>query len=330
MTTRVPPPVPVTVVWGSDVEVRGHLAGSGLASDPGVAVVGQPNRSQRPGPRSTRPPVTGERSQGCRCCRSRLDLVATIRAVVERPAVPHHVVVTVNPDEDLLVVLRTLLAEPDLEELVDLDAVIAVLDGPMLASRRATRSPLANDTLVEVLAIADQIIVTNWDAVVGIAQIGIARSLRPLTLMGKLSLGHKPAVQAGLLHAWHGVPPVHHALHPTAPPDPHGGTTTQAIRCSINSPVDPESFDRWLDDTIRTYGSRLLRTQGSVRVVGRTTPVCLRGVLSFATTTVSPPPCDPHPGATLHQHGDHSTFILVGRDLDGDVVTHGFQATAAA
>lgn len=315
--------LPVTVVWGTDAAVRRMLDNAGVQHDAGIGVIGPANHSCGRGPRTSRPPITGERTPGCRCCRSRIDLVSTIHDVLERPGTPRHLVVSVNPDDDLLVILRTLLAEPDLGSIIDLDAVVALLHAPTLATRRSSRTPLTDDTLLEVLAVADQVIVTDSNAVVDLARVGIERALHPLVQIGQLTMTDEPRFGRGLLHAWHGVPPKQQVRPRAARPPDHGTGAPRALRCSIDTSVDPEHFDQWLSDTIRTYGQRLCRTQGSIHVLGRPAPVCLRGVLSHAATHLST-------GRPPHRPEARSTFILVGRDLDDEAITAGFRATADA
>lgn len=315
--------VPVTVIWGTDAAVGRMLDNADVSRDPGVGVIGSASHVTGLGPRTSRPPLTGERTPGCRCCRSRIDLISTIHDTLERPGAPRHLIVALNPDDDLLVIVRTLLAEPDLESIIDLDAVVALLHGPALATRRSRRAPLADDTLLEVLAVADRVIVSDTSAVVDLARIGIERSLRPLVQVGRLVMTDEPRFDRGLLHAWHGVPPQQQVQHRAAHPPDEGTGAPRALRCSIDASVDPGHFDQWLSDTIGTYGQRLYRTQGSIHVLGRSSPVCLRGVLSHAAThpsTERPP----------HRQQARSTFVLVGQGLDDEALAAGFRSTAAA
>lgn len=328
-TSRPPPRVPVTVVWGRETDVQHVLtppmtsSGSNVQRDRSTQVIGLTSNAAAPGPRTTRPPLTGERTSGCRCCMSRLDLVSTIRTLLERPHAPAHLVLALTPDDDLLVALRTLLAEPDLEPLIDLDAVLVAIDAPTLATRRSAKVPLADATLREALAVADRVVLTRKDAVVRLARIGVERSLRPFIPLGQLMTVTSSRPSIPLLTAWHGTPPRPTSGHVLDTSPAEQPSQPQALRFSLDAPVDPAQFDRWLDETIRTYGRRLYRTQGTVHVRGRSAPICFRGVFSFAAS-------HPATGRPPHRRGARTTFVLVGEDLNEEALTSGFRATAAS
>jgi G3E family GTPase len=306
--------IPVTVLWGDPRLVDSLLDRNG---DPQQQILGRAN-SHRPGPNVARPAITGSRTPGCRCCQSRLDLVDAIRTLVERPAPPTHLIVALSNSDDPLVAVRTLLAEPDLAAIVDLDAVVATVSATSLATRIATDQSLKDGYLLDALAIADRVIVADAGLVTADARSAVTEVLGGITQVGTIMCREelvRPATE--LLGAWHGIPPVANGGEYLVPPDGIPGT----LRCTLPGSVDPLQFERWLDATIATYGSRLCRVQGVVQVHSHREPICLRGALSYASTHSG------H-GGTNHPAWQGSTFVIVGYELDHADLAHGFHATA--
>lgn len=328
-STDAPKRVPVTVIAGRDeAALLAVRLGVGLASgqvSERVTVIAE-----------TAPPeaapgvdwlvlgaVEGERTEDCACCRSRVDLVQAIRLAVERPLPAQRVLVLVDPSRDLATVTQTLLSEPDVQRLADLDAVIAAVDAVALGTRLALDLPLEEDLGLQRLAVADRVLVARAIDLTDDALGRVLRAVRTVNRFGYVAVPSvAPVDMAALvdLRAWHGAP----TIATTSLSEPfhldEGDECPITVHCEVEGLLDPDAVETWFDRLIAAHGPRLLRLQGAVAVTGQDARVCCRGVRSFAVSHSE----DEHPPSG---RSGRSVVAIVGYGLDADVLRREFEST---
>lgn len=266
--------------------------------------------------------LEGERTEGCPCCRSRLDVMSSVRLLLERPRPVGRIIVLIESSRDLSTVTQTILSDPDLQRLVELDAVIVTVDAVSLATRIAVEIPFASALELQRLAVADRILVSRADELTDDALGRVMRSIRTVNRFGTIAAPAILPLDIGALvdlHAWHGAPMIGpaNASEPllVAPDD----ELPMTIRCEVEGSLDPNAIDEWFDCLIAQHGVRLLRLQGAVVVVGEDHRVCCHGVRSYASS---------HSEAEhLPEHrSTQSLVVVVGYQLDAHSLRASFLA----
>lgn len=269
-------------------------------------------------------PVEGERSAGCSCCRGRLDVVAALRRVIERPRPADRIVLVVGADRDLMPVTQTLLCDPDVQRLAELDGVITSVDAVSLTTRLTMGLPAADRRTMERVAVADRIVIARAADVTTEALRRVARTLRSLNRFGYIAAPTvEPLDCAALvdLRAWHGAPQIGpaHEIDETIVVD-NDDDLPVTVTCEVEGELDPDAVDEWFDRLIAQHASRIVRLQGAVAVKGSEHRVCCRGVGSFAISHSE----QEHPA----DHRSHiSRVAVVGFGLDVDALRQEFEAT---
>lgn len=269
--------------------------------------------------------IEGERTEGCPCCRCRLDVVSSIRLLLERPRPVERIIVVVDPGRDVSTVNQTILSDPDLQRLVELDAVISSIDAVAMATRLALDLPVAGSLELQRLAVADRILVSRAGELTDEALGRVMRSVRTLNRFGIIAAPSLVPIDMGTLvdlHAWHGVPMVGpaNASEPLYVEEDDDVPIT--VRCEVDGLLDPAAIDEWFDRLIAQYGAGLLRLQGAVAVVGEEHRVCCQGVRSYASShsEIEHLPQD---------RSAHSLVVVVGYRLDEPSLRSSFMAALA-
>ncbi len=275
-------------------------------------------------------PVIGWRSPGCPCCRIHLGLIDSIKQTCESPKPPQHIVAVISAP-DVIAALQTLISDPDLLRLCELDGLIIGEDGVALSTRIAEGLPLVSTASLDLLPIADRILVTKPEMLTPRSGAEILRAFATINKVGQsLHLSYGPNCDAVLkesldLHAWHGSPKVSSdSLSETADVDfvqYHSENIAETVTLEVEQALDPEAIQAWIDDVIKTNGSRILRLQGALSIVDESDPerICCHGVLSYATSH----------SENQHPSGRKSTFsrmVVIGYGLNESHLRQGFEA----
>ena len=318
--------VPVTVVTGgAEASLLVHRMRLGLADDPIGVLSGNAGAAADDIHEWLRlQPVEGSRSSGCACCRVRLDLVEGLRLLVDRRVRPERVIVLLDALDDLSTALQTLLSDPDLQRLVELDGVIQTVDAVALSTRVRLGLPFGAQPELERLAIADRVLVVRGDELVDEALHSVMVGLRTVAGFGLTAVPSIwPVAVKELvgLNAWHGAPAVQPRIVSAPVVVEHGCERPDTVYCEVDGELDPDAVEEWLDEIVAVNASRILRLQGAVRVAGQEFRVCLRGVRSFATSHSELM----HP---VDQRSTRSIVAVAGYGLDAAAIRSGFDATA--
>jgi len=323
--------VPVTVIAGGDeaptLAVRMSTALRQTRPEERLLVIAEsaPPEPVPAGMWLTMEAVEGERSPGCPCCRGRLDVVAALRLAIERPTPVERILLVLGAERDLMPLTQTLLCDPDLRRLAELDGVVTSVDAVSMATRLAMDLPTADRRTMERVAVADSIVIARATDVTPEVLHRVARTLRTLNRFGYVAAPAVEPLDVGTLidlRAWHGAPHLGPALmnEPIIVEDDDDLAVT--VMCEVEGELDPTAVDEWFDRLISQYASRLLRVQGAVTVQGEEHRVCCRGVGSFAVSHSE----DEHPA---DQRSHTSVVAVVGFGLDADAVRQEFEATRA-
>jgi G3E family GTPase len=82
-------------------------------------------------------------------------------------------------------------------------------------------------------------------------------------------------------------------------------------------PIDPERFQSWLTDTLQTQGTRLYRMKGFLNFAGSNERIVIQGVHMVVDTSALGP---------WGSRPRRTQLVFIGRELDRDLLTRGFEA----
>jgi G3E family GTPase len=269
--------------------------------------------------------IEGERTEGCPCCRCRLDLVAAIRLLVERPLGAQRILIVVDAGRDISTVNQTILSDPDLQRLVELDGVIATIDSVAASTRLAMGLPFADEPELQRIAVADRIVIARAIAVTDESLGAVMRAARTINRFGLITAPTVLPVDVESLvdiRAWHGAPTIAPDVLSEQVIVAADGELPMTVSCEVDGELDPEAIEEWFDQVIGQYGAQLLRLQGAVSVAGDELRVCCRGVRSYASSHSEADHVAGHRSA-------HNLVALVGYRLDAEALRSTFLATVA-
>lgn len=260
-------------------------------------------------------PDTSFRIPGCACCAIREDLVASIIRAVRRREPPEHIVVVVDPTtDDPLTAIATLLSSPEISRRCTLDSVVVHLDAVEVATRLATGDRVLDVELEPAVAVADLLVIDGLGRITESARRSVSAALHDRAGFARLVLD--PSDRDRRLNAWHGAPTATTIA-------PHRDDAPSTVVLRLESPLDPDAVDEWLDLLVARHATRLLRMQGALSVAGSEDRVCCLGVRSFAVSHSE------HEHAVTHRSTE-SVLALCGVGLDAEELSASFGSTAAS
>jgi G3E family GTPase len=283
-------------------------------------------------------PVIGWRSPGCPCCRIHLGLIDAIRNTCENPDQPPHLLVVLSAP-DVITALQTLISDPDLLRLCELGALLVSEDGVALSTRIAEGLPLASAASLDLLPIADRILITRPEMLTPRAGAEILNTFATINRVGESFYlsdepnSNEPNCDAVLkellhLHAWHGSPTLSSDCGREAADVNfvyrHSGETAETVILEVEQALNPEAVQAWIDEVIEAHGSRILRLQGALSIIDDKEPerICCHGILSYAT-------CH---SESQHHAGKKSTssrMVVIGYGLNESHLRRGFEAAVS-
>jgi G3E family GTPase len=83
-------------------------------------------------------------------------------------------------------------------------------------------------------------------------------------------------------------------------------------------PVNPERFQAWLSEVLRTQGTRLYRMKGFLNFAGSNERIVIQGVHMVVDTSALGP---------WGERARRTQLVFIGRDLDRDALRAGFEAS---
>jgi G3E family GTPase len=252
---------------------------------------------------------------GCVCCTVRTDLVAGVKALLRKNDIQlDRLIIETSGLADPAPVLQTFLADADLLEKVQLESVITLVD----AANHVRQQD--DDIAREQIAFADLVILNKIALLTEDQLKELEQSVRALnptaeilranhaelpasTLLGapRFSLFNLLAIEPGLLEDEH---------------DHEHDASIGSCAVETNQPVDPDRFNRWLNQLVQREGQRLLRMKGVLNFTGEARKFYFHSVHMLL---------EGKPGKRWEAGAPRtSRFVFIGRDLDPSALKQGF------
>lgn len=244
---------------------------------------------------------------GCLCCSIRGDLMTTLRNAPWRFARDgtcwfDRVVIETTGLADPAPILHTLMMDMHLQSLYRLDSVITTVDA---ATAMTTLD--AQKEAVKQAAVADRILLTKTDLVSDDDRVSIENRLRALNPAAPIIpvingvVDPENLFNAGLYNLETKSNDVRRWLAAEAYEEPHDhhehdhkhehghghghhhdvnrhDDRIRATCLSFDEPLDPQSFDRWLETLLMFKGPDILRIKGILNLKEEDKPVVIHGV----------------------------------------------------
>ena len=210
--------------------------------------------------------------------------------------------------------LQTFLADTELLTRVELESVVTLVDAANF--QRQIDDPIAR----EQIAFADLIVLNKVDLLEPDALAPLERDLRainpvaaiirttnsevaPDALLGvsRFSLPHVLAIEPGILQDEH---------------DHEHDNSITSCAVETNHALDPDRFNRWVNQLVQQQGQHLMRMKGVLNFSGEARQFYFHSVHMLLDAK----PGRPWQSAETRQ----SRFVFIGRHLDRAALQHGF------
>ncbi len=242
---------------------------------------------------------------GCLCCTIRGDLSKTLISLLARRAraeLPFdRVVIETTGLADPGPIHHTLLVDPVLAPNYALDGIVTVVDSVLGAATLDQHGEAQAQ-----VAMADRLVVSKTDIADAAAKGALGARLDRLNPGARRIIAEKGAVPSGALfgigalrramtqdHAldWLAAPAndplegvsgltLPKARKPVEPGPSHHASDDRIATASISltDPIQPETFDFWLDTLVALRGAHILRLKGIAHIKGADNPFVFHGV----------------------------------------------------
>lgn len=203
-----------------------------------------------------------EISNGCVCCTVRADLVASVKELLARSAAPlDRLIVETSGLADPAPVLQTFLADPDVRSRVELEAVVTVVDACHFARQ------LEDEIVREQVAFADVVVINKSDLARTDELANLEERVRTLNRTASVLRAERSRVPPQtLLGTRRFSLPALLAIEPdlldeTAHDHEHDSSIQSCALVEAGA-LDPERFNRWINELVQERGAQLMRMKG--------------------------------------------------------------------
>jgi len=207
-----------------------------------------------------------EISNGCVCCTVRADLVASVKELLARTQQSadkglDRLIIETSGLADPAPVLQTFLADPDLREEVELESVITVVDAYHF------RQQLGDAIVREQVAFADVVMMNKADLVAEEALELLKQEVRSLNRTAAVITATHSQVPADFLlgvrrFSLPTLLEIEPELLNDAPHDHEHDTSIQSCALVETGALDPDRFNRWINQLVQQHGQQLMRMKG--------------------------------------------------------------------
>lgn len=259
-----------------------------------------------------------EINNGCVCCTVRKDLALAVHDMLQRsPRTIDRLIIETSGLADPAPVLQTFLADPEMLQRVALESVITVVDAGHVHWH------IHDEIVREQIAFAD-VVVLNKTALVDAAslqRVGCEiQRLNPAAVV--LHSNHSHVAASDLLgtqrFALSNVLAIEPDLLDGGEHDHTHDLSIQSLCLVAEGSLDPQRFNRWINQLVQTQGAQLLRTKGVLSLHGEAREFFFHGVHMLL---------DSQPGRRWPaDRPRQSTLVFIGRDLDAAALRQGFLA----
>lgn len=257
-----------------------------------------------------------EINNGCVCCTVRADLVASVKEMLELAG--HRLdrlIIETSGLADPAPVLQTFLADPDLRSRVELESVITVVDALHLNGQ------LSDEIVREQIAFADTLILNKTDLVSQQALANIGNQVRLVNRTASvLHTAHSRVPVDALVGTRRFSLPNLLMIEPDILEDEgHDHEHDASISsCSVvtSGALDPERFNRWINQLVNDQGQRLMRMKGLLNFSSEARRFHFHSVHMLLEAV---------PGRRWEDHETRDNrFVFIGRELDSEQLRQGF------
>ncbi|MDR6449612.1 G3E family GTPase [Paraburkholderia terricola] len=256
-----------------------------------------------------------EISNGCVCCTVRTDLVASVCHLLTRFGDRlERLIVETSGLADPAPVLQTFLADPDLRERVELEAVVAVIDA-------LHASVQLDDSIArEQLLFADRIVVNKTDVASPRALNLLVERIRKLNPAAQLDFVNHSAIAVDSLlgvrtFSLDNLLAVEPDLLNEAAHDHEHDDSIVSYAFVVPGAIDAHRFNQWVNQLAQTQGQQLLRMKGVLNMHGEERRLHFHSVHMLLDATFGRP-------WSRSEHRENR-FVMIGRNIDAERMRDG-------
>jgi G3E family GTPase len=256
-----------------------------------------------------------EINNGCVCCTVRADLVASVRDLLTRYGDRlERLIVETSGLADPAPVLQTFLADPDVRDRVELEAVVAVVDA------RHAHAQLADDIAREQIVFADRIVINKTDAATAAQRAALAGMISTLNPTAKLDFTTHSAVDVNALlgvrsFSLDNLLSIEPDLLDDGAHDHEHDNSIASCAFVLPGEVDAGRFNRWVNQLVQTHGQQLLRMKGVLNMRGEGRRLYFHSVHMLMDTRFGK--------AWARDEVRESRFVMIGRGIDAAAMREG-------
>jgi G3E family GTPase len=261
-----------------------------------------------------------EINNGCVCCTVRADLVASVKELITRNQLDtdkrlDRLIVETSGLADPAPVLQTFLADPDLREQVELESLVTVVDAHHFMQQ------LREEIVREQVAFSDVVVMNKIDLVAEEALQLIRQQVRALNRTAAVITATNSQVPAdSLLGVRRFSLPTLLEIEPDllggAPHDHEHDTSIQSGALVEAGALDPDRFNRWVNQLVQQQGQQLMRMKGVLHFRSEPRQFYFHSVHMLL---------EARPGRPWRADEARSNkFVFIGRDLDMPGLRDGF------
>ncbi|MDR5806190.1 GTP-binding protein [Caballeronia sp. LZ001] len=249
-----------------------------------------------------------EINNGCVCCTVRTDLVASVRDLLTRFGDRlERLIIETSGLADPAPVLQTFLADPDVRERLELEAVVAVVDA-MHASAQ-----LHDDIAREQIVYADRIIINKTDVAVPAKVAALVEELRQINPTAQIDFANHSAVDVDALlgvrsFSLDNLLAVEPGLLDEEGHDHEHDDSIASCAIVVPGAIDASRFNQWINQLVQTQGQQLLRMKGVLNVHEEARRLHFHSVHMLLDTSFG--------RAWKHDEARENRFVMIGRNID--------------
>lgn len=256
-----------------------------------------------------------ELNNGCLCCTVRGDLIEAVRNLVASGRPIDRIIIETSGLADPAPVIQSFVLDEVMAKTIALDAIVTVADARNLDLH------LDREEAREQIAFADVILLNKIDLETEHRLAAVEARIRAMNPLARIirtrdcAVGLSDVLDVGAFDLKAIL-----ALEPSLLED-HEHEHDPEIGCvsfRAETPVDPVSFNRWINTLVLEHGRDLFRSKGVVNMSGE----ARRFVFHSVHMTI-----DGRPGKPWAPGGKRlSEIVFIGRNLDGKTLRDGFES----
>ncbi|MDR5826641.1 GTP-binding protein [Caballeronia sp. LP006] len=249
-----------------------------------------------------------EINNGCVCCTVRTDLVASVRDLLTRFGDRlERLIIETSGLADPAPVLQTFLADPDVRERLELEAVVAVVDA-MHASAQ-----LHDDIAREQIVFADRIIINKTDVAVPAKVAALVEELRQINPTAQIDFANHSAVDVDALlgvrsFSLDNLLAVEPGLLDEEGHDHEHDDSIASCAIVVPGAIDANRFNQWINQLVQTQGQQLLRMKGVLNVHEEARRLHFHSVHMLLDASFG--------RAWKRDEARENRFVMIGRNID--------------